>query len=68
MKKIISREKLVGSVSALKAVHTETLGGFEKGLLHTFKAIDMCKSDSKVLHFYFKGQKNTIYFILLSFI
>jgi hypothetical protein len=68
MEKIISRKKLVRTVSVLEAVHAETLGGLEKRLLHTFKATAFCKSDSKVLNFHFKGQKNKIYFILLSFI
>lgn len=43
MEEIISREKLVRTVSGLKAhllmpIHAETLGGLEKELLYAFKA------------------------------
>lgn len=53
----------------MKIVNTylqaKTLRGLEKGLLYTFKASAIDKTDQ---NFHFKGQKNKIYFILISFI
>lgn len=68
MEEIISREKLVRTVSGLKAhllmpVHTETWEALKRNCCMHSKQTRL-----KSLNFHFKGQKNRIYFILLSFI